>query len=56
MRDVADAVADLAIAEGVYQVVRGNYDRAAGALDACSKGTHPPLPEVDRDAAQRHHA
>jgi hypothetical protein len=46
MRRVADAVADLAIAEGVYQLVRGNYDRAAGTLDAFSKGTHPPLPEV----------
>jgi len=46
MRAGADAVADLMLAEGVYQVVRGNYDRAAGALDAVSKGTHPPLPEV----------
>jgi hypothetical protein len=46
MRSVADAVADLQIAEGVYQVVRGNYDRAAGTLDAYSKGTHPPVPEV----------
>ena len=46
MRSVADAVADLMLAEGVYQVVRGNYDRAAGSLDAVSKGTHPSLPEV----------
>ena len=46
MRRVADAVADLGIAEGVYQMVRGNYDRAAGTLDAFSKGTYPPLPEV----------
>jgi len=46
MRRVADAVADLGIAEGVYQVVRGNYERAAGTLDAFSKGTHAPLPEV----------
>ena len=46
MRRVADAVADLAIAEGVYQLVRGNYDRAAGTLDAFSKGAYPPLPEV----------
>ena len=46
MRSVADAVADLGVAEGLYQLVRGNYDRAAGALDAFSKGTHPPLPEV----------
>ena len=46
MRRVADAVADLGIAEGVYQLVRGNYDRAAGTLDAFSKGTYPPVPEV----------
>lgn len=46
MRRVADAVADLGLAEGVYQLVRGNYDRAAGTLDAFSKGTHPPVPEV----------
>ncbi|MDT5292549.1 MAG: hypothetical protein QOF88_7438, partial [Mycobacterium sp.] len=46
MRAVADAVADVMLAEGVYQVVRGNYDRAAGALDAVSKGTQPHLPEV----------
>ncbi len=46
MRSMADAVADLEIAEGVYQVVRGNYDRAAGITDALSKGNHPPVPEV----------
>lgn len=46
MRSMADAVADLEIAESVYQVVRGNYDRAAGIMDALSKGTHPPMPEV----------
>lgn len=46
MRSVGDAVGDLSIAESVYQVVRGNYERAGGALDAFSKGTHPPEPEV----------
>lgn len=46
MRSVADAVADLQIAEGVYQVVRGNHDRASATLDAYSKGGHPPVPEV----------
>ena len=46
MRNVNDAVADLAMAEGVYQVVKGNYDRAAGTLDAFSKGNFPPTPEV----------
>jgi hypothetical protein len=44
--DLNDAVADLAMAESVYQVVRGNYDRAAGTLDAYAKGNFPPIPEV----------
>jgi hypothetical protein len=46
MKTVADAVGDLAVAEGVYQVVRGNYERAGGSLDAFSKGTYPPIPEL----------
>lgn len=46
VRSIADAVADLQIAESVYQVVRGNYDRASATLDALSKGSHPTLPEV----------
>ncbi|MEM6651256.1 MAG: hypothetical protein AAF582_01560 [Pseudomonadota bacterium] len=46
MRSIGDAVADTAIAEGVYQMVRGNYDRAAGAMDAVSKGGHAEMPEV----------
>ena len=30
--DVYDAVADLALAEGVHQAARGNYDRVAATL------------------------
>lgn len=44
--NIEDAVADLAMAESVHQVVQGNYDRAAGALDAYSKGEYPQLPDV----------
>lgn len=44
--NIRDAVADLAIAESVHQVVQGNYDRAAGSLDAFSKGHYPQFPEV----------
>lgn len=44
--DIYDALADLAIAEGVHQVVLGNYDRAAATLDAYSQATFPPVPEV----------
>jgi hypothetical protein len=48
LMNVRDAVADLAMAESVHQVVQGNYDRAAGALDAYSKGQYPQLPDVIR--------
>lgn len=46
--DVNDAVADLALAEGVHQAVTGNYDRAAGTLDAFAKGGLPPEVDVIR--------
>lgn len=46
LMNIRDAVADLALAESVHQVVQGNYDRAAGALDAYSKGNYPQLPDV----------
>ncbi len=44
--NINDAVADLALAESVHQVVKGNFDRAAGSLNAFSKGGIPPIPEV----------
>jgi hypothetical protein len=41
--DVLDAVADLLVAEGVYQLVQGNPARSAGAVDAiAAAGTPPP--------------
>lgn len=46
LKNLRDAVADLALAESVHQTVQGNYERAAGALDAFSKGAFPQLPEV----------
>ncbi|MFQ5636633.1 MAG: hypothetical protein ACE5IR_01395 [bacterium] len=46
LMNIRDAVADLAMAESVHQVVQGNYDRAAGALDAYSKGNYPQTPDV----------
>jgi len=46
--DAYDALADLTVAEGVHQAVLGNYDRVASTLDAYSKGTFPPEPEVVR--------
>ncbi len=44
--NINDALADLATAEGIHQVVQGNYDRAAGTLDTYSKGGFPQIPEV----------
>jgi hypothetical protein len=41
-----DAVADLALAEGVYQAVQGNYDRVASTMEAYTAGTFPPEPAV----------
>lgn len=46
--NINDAVADLAMAEGVHQVVQSNYDRASGALDTYSKGNFPQTPDVVR--------
>ena len=48
LMNIRDAVADLAMAESVHQVVQGNYDRASGALDAYSKGKYPQMPDVIR--------
>ncbi|MBS3775215.1 MAG: hypothetical protein KGY70_08510 [Bacteroidales bacterium] len=46
IRDINDAVADLAFAESIHQVVQGNIDRAAGTLDTFSTGNYPQIPEV----------
>ena len=43
-----DAVADLATAEGVYQVTQGNHDRAGAMLKAFTEGNNPPEPEIAR--------
>src|SRR5262249_2805002 len=42
------AVADLALSEGVYQAVLGNYDRVASTYDAYARGHFPPEPAVIR--------
>ncbi|MBZ5636672.1 MAG: hypothetical protein LAO55_26400 [Acidobacteriia bacterium] len=41
-----DAVADLALAEGVYQAVQGNYDRVASTMEAYTTGAFPPEPGI----------
>jgi hypothetical protein len=44
--DTYDAIADLALAEGVHQAVQGNFERVAATIDAYSNATFPPDPEV----------
>jgi hypothetical protein len=41
-----DAVGDLLLAEATFQTTRGNFDRAAAALQVLSDGRPPPEPEV----------
>jgi hypothetical protein len=41
-----DAIADLALSEGVYQAVQGNYDRVASAIAAYTTGNFPPEPGI----------
>ncbi len=46
LRDSYDALADLALAEGVYQAVQGNYDRVASTIAAYTTGNFPPEPGI----------
>lgn len=41
-----DAIADMALAEGVFQAVQGNYDRVASTMEAYTTGNFPPEPQV----------
>ncbi len=52
--DLADGVADVALAESVHQVVMGNYDRAAATMDAYAAANLPPEPEVVRTPRSGH--
>ena len=49
--DVHDALADLALAEGVHQAVQGNFDRVGATLTTYTTGQYPPEPEVVRTPA-----
>jgi hypothetical protein len=44
--NIEDAIADLGMAESVYQMCLGNYDRAAGVLESYSTGNYPQIPDV----------
>ena len=44
--DYADALGDLSLAETVFQIVRGNFERGSSLMDVISRGGQPPDPEV----------
>ncbi len=46
--DLADAVSDLLMAEGVHQIVQGNFERAGAAMAVVDKQSLPIEPEVAR--------
>jgi hypothetical protein len=46
LQNAYDAIADLALAEGVHQAAQGNFDRIAATLNAYSSGNFPPEPQV----------
>jgi hypothetical protein len=46
--ETIDAVADLLMAEAVYQLVSGNTAGASATMDALARGVRPPDPEVVR--------
>jgi hypothetical protein len=46
LEDYSDALGDVSIAESVFQIVRGNFGRAGGLMDAISQGDRPPDPDV----------
>jgi hypothetical protein len=48
MADSLDAIKDLGLAEGVYQVTQGNFDRAGAMLKAFTEGGNPIEPEIVR--------
>jgi len=44
--DYSNALGDLSMAETVFQIIRGNFPRSGGLMDAISKGDRPPDPDV----------
>jgi hypothetical protein len=48
LKETLDSIADLCLAEGVFQVTQGNYERAGSMLKALSEGNAPPDPEIVR--------
>ena len=52
LSEAFDALADLALAEGVHHASQGNIDRAAAHIDVASNFTAPPNPDVVQTPAR----
>jgi len=48
LKETFDSIADLSLAESVFQVTQGNFERAGAMLKALSEGNAPPEPEIVR--------
>jgi hypothetical protein len=46
LANALDALGDLSLAESVFQVMQGNYDRAGGMVQALTDAKTPPEPEI----------
>jgi hypothetical protein len=46
LADAIDAIADLAVAEGIFQIVRGNFPRASAVLAAVAEGRPIARPQI----------
>ena len=46
LADDMDAIGDLALVEGIYQIIQGKYERAAAFLEAMAGKSLPQRPEV----------
>ena len=54
LANMLDAVGDLAMAEGVFQVAQGNYERAGAMMKAVTGDKTPPHPEIAQGPRSGH--
>ena len=48
LADALDAVGDLSLSEAIFQIVRGNFPRAAAVVAALAEGRPVPRPQIAR--------
>ena len=46
LQNMMDALKDLMLSEGVYQLVQSNFERGAATLDSLTSGKYPASPEI----------